>query len=134
MIGQSDMTKEKRNTYTAGIYCRLSNDDEDNEADDTSVSINTQKQICTDFCHRNGIRVYDIFVDDGWTGTNFERPDFRRLIKAVEDGKINAVVVKDLSRLAQLSGNGELHHAILPAEKRAFHRHQRRRGYVQRQR
>ncbi|MBQ3065428.1 MAG: recombinase family protein [Clostridia bacterium] len=67
----------------AACYCRLSDDD---EQDGTSVSIETQKKILGDYCRNFGITDYTFFCDDGWTGTNFERPDFLRMMKEVERG------------------------------------------------
>ena len=98
MTGQSNIPRIYPGTYIAGIYCRLSNEE---AGDETSISITTQQQICTDFCRKNGIAVYDVFADDGWSGTNFDRPDFRRLITAIEDGQINTVIVKDMSRFGR---------------------------------
>ena len=82
----------------AACYCRLSDDD---EQDGTSVSIETQKKILGDYCRDFGIKDYTFFCDDGWTGTNFDRPDFIRMMKEVEQGNINTVIVKDLSRFGR---------------------------------
>ncbi|MBR3999868.1 MAG: recombinase family protein [Clostridia bacterium] len=82
----------------AACYCRLSDDD---EQDGTSVSIETQKKILGDYCCDFGITDYTYFCDDGWTGTNFERPNFLRMMKEVEHGNINTVIVKDLSRFGR---------------------------------
>jgi len=82
----------------AACYCRLSDDD---EQDGTSISIETQKKILGDYCRDFGITDYTYFCDDGWTGTNFERPNFLRMMKEVERGNINTVIVKDLSRFGR---------------------------------
>ena len=82
----------------AACYCRLSDDD---EQDGTSVSIETQMKILGDYCRDFGIKDYTFFCDDGWTGTNFDRPDFIRMMKEVEQGNINTVIVKDLSRFGR---------------------------------
>lgn len=84
--------------YIAACYCRLSKDD---AADGTSVSIETQQKILADYCNSNGFSVFDFYCDDGYTGTNFQRPNFRRMMMDVESGKVNAVVVKDLSRFGR---------------------------------
>ena len=66
---------------------------------DESMSIGNQKAMLSDYVKRQGWEVGDIYIDDGYSGTNFERPDFKRMIGDIENGKINMVVVKDLSRL-----------------------------------
>ena len=83
---------------TAACYCRLSDDD---DQDGTSVSIETQKKILSDYCGQNGIQIYDFYTDDGYTGTNFNRPAFRRMMQDAEAEVINTIVVKDLSRFGR---------------------------------
>ena len=80
------------------LYLRLSRDDE-NFGD--SVSIETQRTILREFARENRLHVVDEYVDDGWSGTNFERPAFRRMIEDVEAGKVNCIVTKDLSRFGR---------------------------------
>ena len=87
-----------RQTYRAGIYARLSRDD---ERQGESISIENQKLILTRFCESQGWQIMGCYVDDGWTGTNFDRPAFRRLIEDVRDKRVNLVIVKDLSRLGR---------------------------------
>lgn len=82
----------------AAIYCRLSKDDE--QCGD-SVSIETQKIMLTKYCFDNNFEIFDIYVDDGYSGLNFNRPSFKRLIEDIEKGKIDIVVTKDLSRLGR---------------------------------
>ena len=84
--------------YSVGIYCRLSKDD---IGSGDSSSILSQKAMLEEYVHDNGWTVFDYYVDDGYSGTNFNRPDFQRMIDDVEAGKINMVVVKDLSRLGR---------------------------------
>ena len=84
--------------YSAALYMRLSRDDE-NFGD--SVSIETQRIVLQKFAQENGLIVYDEYVDDGWSGTNFERPAFQRMISDIEAGKVNCVVTKDLSRFGR---------------------------------
>jgi len=86
------------NSYNVGIYCRLSRDDGDGG---TSSSIQTQKDMLSKYVRDNGWTVFDFYVDDGYSGTNFNRPDFQRMIEDIEAGKVNMVVVKDLSRLGR---------------------------------
>lgn len=84
--------------WDAGLYLRLSRDDDKFE----SESISSQREILKRFVEQNAdIRVFDIYVDDGWSGTNFERPEFRRLENDLKDKKINCIIVKDLSRFAR---------------------------------
>ena len=89
---------KKHEQYNAGIYCRLSKDDL-NGGD--SSSIVSQKNMLEKYVRDNGWSVYDFYVDDGFSGTNFNRPDFKRMIEDIEAGKINMVIVKDLSRLGR---------------------------------
>ena len=84
--------------YTAALYCRLSQDDGNTSE---SVSIGTQKSLLTRYCSENGFQIYDYYIDDGYSGTNFDRPDFSRMMTDVEDRKVNLVIVKDLSRFGR---------------------------------
>ena len=90
------ITEEKH--YTAALYCRLSQDDGNTSE---SVSIGTQKSLLTRYCTENGFQIYDYYIDDGYSGTNFDRPDFSRMMTDVEDRKVNLVIVKDLSRFGR---------------------------------
>lgn len=84
--------------YRVGIYARLSRDD---ERQGESVSIENQKLILRRHCAQQGWIVAGEYVDDGWSGTNFERPGFRRLLEDVQQKKVDLVLVKDLSRLGR---------------------------------
>ncbi len=88
-----------RGTPKAGLYTRLSVDD--GYVDRESNSITSQKQMLTQFAEYHGIEIVETYVDDGWSGTNYERPDFKRMIADIESGKINTVITKDLSRLGR---------------------------------
>lgn len=90
--------KLKQQDKITALYCRLSRDDEYNG---DSMSIQNQKELLLKYANDNGYYNTEFFVDDGYTGTNFDRPDFKRLIEAVEDGKIGTVIVKDLSRFGR---------------------------------
>ena len=79
---------------TTALYCRLSKDD---ERQGESLSIETQKSMLVRYAQENGLLPYEIYVDDGYSGLNFERPSFQRMIDDVAVGKIGVVVVKDLS-------------------------------------
>lgn len=84
--------------YNTAIYCRLSKDD--GKVTESS-SIQTQKQMLTQYVRQQGWKISDIYVDDGFSGFDFDRPDFKRMLQDIEDGKINCVVTKDLSRLGR---------------------------------
>jgi site-specific DNA recombinase len=85
-------------TYYAALYLRLSKDDEGlNE----SASIQTQRKILTSYANENGYLVYNEYVDDGYSGTDFDRPAFKSMLKDIESGYINMVITKDLSRLGR---------------------------------
>ena len=87
--------------YNAGIYIRLSQEDKNKKYESDSESIINQKEILKDYCLKNGFNLIDEYVDDGYSGTNFDRPGFIRLIEDIKNKKINIVVVKDLSRLGR---------------------------------
>ena len=80
------------------MYCRLSKDD---GTDNESASIATQKSILTDYVKKQGWHLAKTYVDDGYSGTNFQRPSFQNMIKDIENGLINCVITKDLSRLGR---------------------------------
>ena len=86
------------NKNRVAIYCRLSKDDE--QIGD-SVSISTQKMLLSGYCQNQGFEIIDIYIDDGFSGLNFNRPSFKRMVNDIEDGKIDIVVTKDLSRLGR---------------------------------
>lgn len=85
--------------YNAGLYCRLSREDENNTSQ--SESIKNQIEFLTKYIVEKGWNIVDIYVDDGYSGTSFDRPAFKRMIEDIESGKINLVVTKDLSRLGR---------------------------------
>ncbi len=79
-------------------YCRLSRDD---EVQGDSNSITNQKLILEKYAKEMGFKNLEFYVDDGYSGTNFERPDWTRLIKEVEDGNVGIVIAKDISRIGR---------------------------------
>ncbi len=85
-------------TYNAGIYCRLSRDD---ERIGESVSIENQRVLLTRYVQEQGWRLVQTYVDDGVSGTTFDRPGLNAMISDVRAGKINLVIVKDLSRFGR---------------------------------
>lgn len=84
--------------YNTALYMRLSRDDE-NFGD--SVSIETQRTILRRFAEENNLHVVGEYIDDGWSGTNFDRPNFQRMMQDVEAGKVNCIASKDLSRFGR---------------------------------
>ena len=82
----------------AAIYCRLSQDD---GSLGDSGSIQTQKALLTQYCQEHHMEIVDCYCDDGWSGTNFDRPAFQRMIGDIEAGRVNTVIVKDLSRFGR---------------------------------
>ena len=87
------------NLFNAGIYIRLSREDGDKEESD---SIGNQRKLLAEYiAKKEDFILYDVYVDDGYSGTNFNRPSFQRMIADIEDGKVNCVVVKDLSRFGR---------------------------------
>lgn len=98
MLKGSVIMIEKEKEYRAALYCRLSSDD---AYLGESGSIKTQKALLTQYCKENNIPVYDVYTDDGFSGTNFERPAFKRMLNDLESHKANLVIVKDLSRFGR---------------------------------
>ena len=85
--------------WKAAVYLRLSSDDGDKAE---SNSITNQKKLIKMFISKEkNIEIYDYYIDDGYSGTDFNRPDFGRLLKDMKNEKINTVIVKDLSRLGR---------------------------------
>ena len=80
------------------LYCRLSRDD---ELQGDSNSIKNQKAILQKYADDNGFRNTEFFVDDGYSGTNFDRPGWQRLSAMIDEGKIGTIIVKDMSRLGR---------------------------------
>ena len=96
------------------LYCRLSVDDEKKDAE--SNSITNQKQILSDYCQKQGFTNTMFFVDDGISGTSFERGGFQQMQKMVEEGKICRVIVKDLSRFGrEMVEAGRLTQIVYPS-------------------
>ncbi|MCD8128040.1 MAG: recombinase family protein [Oscillospiraceae bacterium] len=84
--------------YRAAIYCRLSKDD---DQIGQSASIQNQREMLLHFCAEQGWEVAAVFEDDGYTGLNMNRPNFQKMLKAVERKEINLIVTKDMSRLGR---------------------------------
>ena len=91
--------KEKNKDIRAAAYLRLSIVDGDKAE---SNSIGNQRELIRDFAaERPGLHLVEEYADDGYTGTNFERPGFKRMMEDIKSGKINCIIVKDLSRLGR---------------------------------
>ena len=78
----------------AALYIRLSKEDK-------NESINNQKQLLIKYASENNISIHDIYIDDGYTGTNFNRPAFNKLLTDINNKLIDTIIVKDLSRLGR---------------------------------
>lgn len=85
--------------YNVGIYCRLST--EDRGVVTESSSIQSQKESLTKYVNDQGWYVYNTYIDDGYSGTTFDRPAFKTMIEDIKKGAINLVITKDLSRLGR---------------------------------
>ena len=84
--------------YHVALYIRLSKED---ESEGPSQSVTNQRSMLEEFVEQHRLSVYDVYTDDGWSGTNFDRPDFQRMIADIEAKKVNMVITKDLSRLGR---------------------------------
>ena len=88
-----------KEVYKAAIYLRISRDDEDKSESD---SIQNQRELLKAFIDKDPqIELIDEFIDDGYTGTNFDRPGFMKMMEMVQNDCINCIIVKDLSRLGR---------------------------------
>jgi site-specific DNA recombinase len=85
--------------YKAALYCRISREDENGSSQ--SESIKNQIDFLTKYALDQGWNIIDVYTDDGYTGTNFERPGFQRMIKDAEAGRVNLIATKDMSRLGR---------------------------------
>lgn len=81
-----------------GLYCRLSKDD---EKAGESASIETQKSLLMQYATENNLLPVEFYIDDGYSGLNFDRPEFQRMIDDIVAGKIHTVITKDLSRMGR---------------------------------
>ena len=101
MIGQTAIKNNKKYNYggdVTALYCRLSKDDE--QIGDSN-SIVHQKEILAKYAKEHGFTNIEFYVDDGFSGTNFNRPDFQRMMADAEEGRISTVIVKDMSRFGR---------------------------------
>lgn len=82
----------------AALYMRLSQED---EKGGESNSIDTQRMITQKYALDHGFQIVGEYIDDGWSGTNFDRPGWKRLIADIEAGKVNCIITKDLARFGR---------------------------------
>ena len=87
--------------HRVGMYIRLSREDEDKTNETESESITNQRSFILDYIKENNYILYDEYIDDGYSGTTFDRPAFKRMIEDIETKKINTVITKDMSRLGR---------------------------------
>lgn len=95
------LNEVKQIKFRVAIYIRLSKEDLDKAETTDSLSVNNQKSVLTEYVKKNGYTLVDVYIDDGYTGTNFDRPAFKKMINDIENEKIDMVVTKDLSRLGR---------------------------------
>ncbi len=88
----------KQNNYSVGIYLRLSKDD---ERAGESLSIENQRKILVNYVNEQHWKIYDEYVDDGYSGTTFDRPSMQKMLDDAKSGKINLIICKDLSRFGR---------------------------------
>ena len=94
------LTRQPQQGKITALYCRLSRDD---ELQGDSNSIKNQKSILQKYAEDNGFGNTQFFVDDGWSGTNFDRPDFQRMIAEVDAGNVATIIVKDYCAIIGLN-------------------------------
>ena len=95
---------KKEILYHAAIYLRLSREDENMDGDHKTMSnsITSQRDLACSFVReQEDMELFDLYIDDGYSGTNFDRPDFKRMMADVEAGHVNCIIVKDLSRFGR---------------------------------
>lgn len=89
------------NDFNVGIYIRLSQEDKDKKYESDSESVINQKELLRGYVKNNNFNLVKEYVDDGYSGTDFERPGFQSMLEDINNKKINCVIVKDLSRLGR---------------------------------
>lgn len=88
----------KQHTYSAALYLRLSRDD---DGAGNSGSIKTQQMMLEHYCQEQNLHIHDLYIDDGYSGLNYERPAFKQMLEDIKQGFVNLVITKDLSRLGR---------------------------------
>ena len=90
----------KQSVKITALYCRLSRDD---EQDGLSGSIKNQKALLKEYARKHSFKHLQFFVDDGYSGTSFDRPSFREMEQLIESGKVGTVIVKDCCAIMGLN-------------------------------
>ncbi len=109
------LEKANKVIYRVAIYIRLSRED---EKEGVSESVTNQKTLLVKYVKEHGFKIADIYIDDGYTGTNFNRPAFKKMIQDIEAVKVDMVITKDLSRLGRdYIGTGEYVEKWFPKHK-----------------
>ena len=107
------MLRSMNKAFNVGLYIRLSCEDDDKVYE--SESITNQKSLLLQYVKENDLKIYDIYIDDGYSGTNFDRPNFNRLLSDIELGRVDMVITKDMSRLGRdYIGTGNLIEKYFP--------------------
>ena len=91
------------NPFLAGAYIRLSHEDEDKE--NISESIKNQKSLIFQYAKENNYKIEKVYIDDGYSGTNFDRPDFKKMLSDIESKNINMVITKLIGMLSRVKIN-----------------------------
>lgn len=94
----------KKNVYDTALYLRLSRDDTDidGRTKTESNSISSQRELLRAYVQSHeDLQIFDIYIDDGYSGADFKRPEFERMMEDIRAGKVNCVIVKDLSRFGR---------------------------------
>ena len=95
-----NIEKTSKKIWRIAIYIRLSVEDGDDKIE--SYSVSNQRELLTMYIkEQEDIEIFDIYIDDGYSGTDFNRPNFQRMLQDIKAGNVNAVIVKDLSRLGR---------------------------------
>lgn len=90
---------DKNIIFYVALYIRLSREDGDKEESD---SVSNQRKLLTEYiADKSEFKLHDVYIDDGYSGTNFERPEFKRMLQDIDDKEVNCVIVKDLSRFGR---------------------------------
>ena len=92
------MKRQSNENKITALYCRLSQDD---GREGESNSIVNQKSLLSEYARRNKYKNLRFFVDDGYSGTTFDRPAFKEMERLIENGEVGTVIVKDMSRLGR---------------------------------
>lgn len=97
---QTELTQEEKSRFRAGIYTRLSNERSE-EWRSKSYSIETQTIACKEYALKENIDIVDVYTDYEYSGTNFERPSFIKMMDDIRSRRINCIIIRDLSRLGR---------------------------------